>query len=238
MSSTQTLVLFKPDAIKNSLSGYLLTMLSEFNTGLIIAGMKVVHVSTMLAEEHYAEHKGKGFFPSVIEYIAGKRHFPTEPQRQRVIALVYQGNDAVKVVRDVCGPTDPVKAREQKPGSIRSLGMTFIIHDENGKVVDTQMENLIHASSNDIDAEREIKLWFKPIDIPPLLRSYPAETCKKHYYVNNGILSDSYSDNAICLVAPGDVVWKSDLDSLEALLQKKASTVTLESVSAKYLVNT
>lgn len=238
MSSTQTLVLFKPDAIKNSLSGYLLTMLSEFNTGLIIAGMKVVHVSTMLAEEHYAEHKGKGFFPSVIEYISGKRHFPTDPQRQRVIALVYQGNDAVKVVRDVCGPTDPVKAREQKPGCIRSLGMTYSVRDESGKVIDSTMENLIHASSNDTDAEREIKLWFKPIDIPPLLRSYPAETCKKHYYVNNGILSDSYSDDAICLVAPGDVVWKSDLDSLDALLQKKTATVSLESVSAKYLVNT
>ena len=132
MRSSQTLVLFKPDALKNSLSGYLLTMLSEFNTGLIIAGMKVVHVSTMLAEEHYAEHKGKSFFPSVIDYIAGRRHFANEPHRQRVVALVFQGIDAVKVVRDVCGPTDPVKAREQKPGCIRSLGMTHIINDQNG----------------------------------------------------------------------------------------------------------
>jgi nucleoside-diphosphate kinase len=238
MGSTQTLVLFKPDALKNSLSGYLLTMLSEFNTGLIIAGMKVVHVSTMLAEEHYTEHKGKNFFPSIIDYIAGKLHFEKEPHRQRVIALVFQGNDAVRVVRDVCGPTDPVKAREQKPGCIRSLGMTHVINDQNGKVIDTQMENLIHASSNDIDAEREIKLWFKPIDIPPLLRSYPAEMCKKHYYVNNGQLSDEYTDHAVCLVAPGDVVWKSDLDSLEALLQKKPASVPLESIAAKYLVNT
>ncbi len=238
MGSSQTLVLFKPDALKNSLSGYLLTMLSEFNTGLIIAGMKVVHVSTMLAEEHYAEHKGKSFFPSVIDYIAGRRHFANEPHRQRVVALVFQGIDAVKVVRDVCGPTDPVKAREQKPGCIRSLGMTHIINDQNGKVIDSQMENLIHASANDIDAEREIKLWFKPIDIPPMLRSYPAEMCKKHYYINNGLLSDEYSDHAVCLVAPGDVVWKSDLDSLEVLLQKKTAAVALESIAAKYLVNT
>ena len=55
----QTLVLIKPDALKNSLTGYVLSQLSEFHTGLRFAGAKIVNVSTMLADEHYAEHRGK-----------------------------------------------------------------------------------------------------------------------------------------------------------------------------------
>ena len=62
----QTLVLIKPDAMKNSLAGYILSQLSEFHTGLIFAATKVVHVTRMLAEEHYAEHRGKVFYPSLI----------------------------------------------------------------------------------------------------------------------------------------------------------------------------
>ncbi len=63
----QTLVLIKPDALKNSLTGYVLSQLSEFHTGLRFAGTKVVHVTKILAEEHYAEHHEKVFFPSLIE---------------------------------------------------------------------------------------------------------------------------------------------------------------------------
>jgi nucleoside-diphosphate kinase len=62
----QTLVLIKPDALKNSLTGYVLSQLSEFHTGLRFAGMKVVRVSKILAEEHYAEHRGKVFYPSLL----------------------------------------------------------------------------------------------------------------------------------------------------------------------------
>ena len=87
----QTLVLIKPDALKNSLTGYVLSQLSEFHTGLRFAGAKIVHVSRMLAEEHYAEHRGKVFYPSLIEYIMGLLHYPDEPNGRRVIALVYQG---------------------------------------------------------------------------------------------------------------------------------------------------
>ena len=63
VETTQTLVLIKPDALKNSLTGYVLSQLSEFHTHLRFAGTKVVRVTEMLAEEHYAEHKGKPFFP-------------------------------------------------------------------------------------------------------------------------------------------------------------------------------
>ena len=57
----QTLVLIKPDALRNSLTGYVLSLLSEYHTGLVFAGAKIVHVTTMLAAEHYAEHRGKVF---------------------------------------------------------------------------------------------------------------------------------------------------------------------------------
>ena len=65
----KTLVLIKPDALMNSLTGYILSTLSEFHTGLHLCGAKVVHVSKMTAEEHYAEHREKNFFPALLEYI-------------------------------------------------------------------------------------------------------------------------------------------------------------------------
>jgi len=108
----QTLVLIKPDALKNSLTGYVLSMLSEFHSGLRFAGTKIVHVSRLLAEEHYAEHQGKAFYPPLLEYIMGLDHYPNEPHKRRVIALVYQGPDAVQKMRDMVGPTNPLVARE------------------------------------------------------------------------------------------------------------------------------
>lgn len=162
----QTLVLIKPDALKNSLTGYLLSQLSEFHTGLRFAGVKIVHVGRMLAEEHYAEHRGKVFYPSLIEYITGELHYPDDPSKRRVIAIVYQGEGSILKIRGIAGPTNPHQAREEKPGTIRALGTVVPIHDETGKVVGERMDNLIHASANTTDAEREIKLWFRPDDIP------------------------------------------------------------------------
>src|SRR5512136_1487732 len=91
----QTLVLIKPDALKNSLTGYVLSQLSEFHTGLRFAAAKIVHVSRMLAEEHYAEHLGKPFYEPLLDYIRGYAHYPGNPIRRRVIAFIYQGIDAV-----------------------------------------------------------------------------------------------------------------------------------------------
>ncbi|MFC1570000.1 nucleoside-diphosphate kinase, partial [bacterium] len=67
----QTLVLIKPDALKNSMTGYVFSQLSEFHSGMRFAGMKIVRVSQMLAEEHYIEHRGKPFYPALIEYLTG-----------------------------------------------------------------------------------------------------------------------------------------------------------------------
>lgn len=233
----QTLVLIKPDAMKNSLTGYVLSHLSEFHTGLRFAGAKIVHVSRMLAEEHYAEHKDKVFFPSLLEYIMGRIHYPEAPWKRRVIAFVYLGPGAVLTIRDIAGPTNPHTARETRPGCIRALGTVVPIRDGQGTVVGERIDNLIHASASDAEAEREIKLWFKPNDIPPLMRAYATEVSEDHFYVRDGRLTMTYERGSICFLAPGEVIWKSDLDTLRLLSQGDPALQTLESVVAKYLIN-
>jgi nucleoside-diphosphate kinase len=233
----QTLVLIKPDALKNSLTGYLLSQLSEFHTGLRFSGTKVAQVNRILAEEHYAEHRGKVFYAPLIDYIMGLAHYPDDPEKRRVIAIVYQGPNAVLKIRELVGSTDPHKAREERPGSIRSLGTVVPIKNDKGEVIGQRMDNLIHASANDADAEREIKLWFKPNDIPPLLHGYPTRQSDKHYYYKDHKVFLTYEPDSVCIYAPGDVAWESDLDALERISQGKKASCTLESVIAKYLIN-
>ena len=234
----QTLVLIKPDALKNSLTGYVLSQLSEFHSGLRFAGAKIVHVTRLLAEEHYAEHKGKVFFPGLIDFIMGCIQYPDEPWKRRVVSLVYQGPNAVQKIRDIVGPTDPHEAREKKPGSIRSLGTVVPIKDARGNVIGQRMENLIHASANRTDAEREIKLWFQPTDIPPFMHAYPTVVSQDHYYYRDGKLFTTYEPGSFCLIAPGNLVWQSDMEVLRALIQGKPAAASLASVVAKYLINT
>jgi nucleoside-diphosphate kinase len=235
--SEQTLVLIKPDALKNSLTGYVLSQLSEFHTGLRFAGMKVVQVSQMLAEEHYAEHRGKVFFLPLLDYIKGLLHYPDEPWKHRVIALVYQGRDAVLKIRDIAGPTNPHIAREQKPGCIRALGTVVPLKDAKGNEVGQRMDNLIHASATNDEAEREIKLWFKPDDIPPSMHTYPVEVIEDYYYLKDGKLRMIHEPGSICFLASGITVWKSDLETLHLLQQGNPAPCSLESVVAKYLIN-
>jgi len=233
----QTLVLIKPDAMKNSLTGFVLSQLSEFHTGLRFAAMKVVRVSRLLSEEHYAEHKGKVFFPPLLEYIEGALHYPDEPQRRRVIALVYRGAGAIQKIRDIAGPTNPHVARDTRPGCIRSLGTIVPLKDKDGKVMGERLDTLIHASANPADAEREIKLWFTPQDIPPAMRAYPVETSEAHYYYKDGKLETRYSEGTVCLVASGDLVWTSDMEALKAYAAGKTAPISLGAVAAKYLIN-
>ncbi|NLF02480.1 MAG: nucleoside-diphosphate kinase [Anaerolineales bacterium] len=233
----QTLVLIKPDALKNSLTGYVLSLLSEFHTGLRFAAAKIVHVNTLLAEVHYAEHRGKTFYPPLIEYITGLSHYPDEPWKRRVIALVYQGADAIRTVRSIAGPTNPLEAREKRPGCIRSLGTIVPVLDAEGNLVGQRMDNLIHASANPEDAEREIKLWFKPNDIPPEMRVYPVERSDQYYYYLGGRLSLEYEPGSVCLLAPGDSAWQSDLEALRLLYLGEPAPCSAETVAAKYLIN-
>jgi nucleoside-diphosphate kinase len=233
---TQTLVLIKPDALKNSLTGYVLSQLSEFHTGLRFAAAKIVQVSRMLAEEHYAEHKGKFFYPPLLDYIQGRLHY-ADPWKRRVIALVYQGPGATQKIRDIAGPTNPHVARDQRPGCIRALGTVVPVLDASGKPIGDRMDNLIHASATDPEAEREIKLWFSPYDIPPSMRPYAVSESAEHYYYKDGALHLTYEPGCACLLAPGDIAWQSDLDALELLVAGKPALLSASSIAAKYLVN-
>jgi nucleoside-diphosphate kinase len=233
----QTLVLIKPDALKNSLTGYLLSQLSEFHSGLHFSGAKIVHVSRMLAEEHYAEHRGKVFYDSLLDYITGRLHYVDEPWRRRVIAIVYQGPDAIQKIRDIAGPTNPHVARQDRPGCIRALGTVVPLRDSEGNVVGERMDNLIHASANPDDAEREIKLWFKPGDIPPLMHAYATEVSAEYYSFKDGKLYATHEPGSICLLTPGDIAWQSDLETLHRLSRNAPTAFSLEYVAAKYLIN-
>ena len=233
----QTLVLLKPDALKNSLTGYMLSQLSEFHTGLHFSGAKILLVSNMLAEEHYAEHHGKVFYPSLLEYIMGKLHYKDDPWKQRVVAFVYQGVDATQKIRNIAGPTNPHVARVEKPGCIRALGTVVPLKDAGGNVISERMDNLIHASAQVDEAEREIKLWFKPNEIPPAMHAYPSETSGEFYYYKENKLYMNNEQGSICFLVPSDIAWKSDLETLRQLNNGEAASCSLKSVVAKYLVN-
>jgi nucleoside-diphosphate kinase len=235
--SEQTLVLIKPDALRNSLTGYVLTQLSEFHSGLRFAAAKVVCVSKILAEEHYAQHRNKAFYSLLLDYIMGLSHYPGEPQKRRVIALVYQGADAVQRVRDIAGPTDPHVARERRPGSIRALGTVVPVTDAVGSTVSERWDNLVHVSITPAQAEREIKLWFRPNDFPSLTRIYPTAVSGSLCYFNNGRLRSAYEPGSVRLFAPGDIVWASDLEALRSLQCGLPAHCSVGAVAAKYLVH-
>lgn len=147
MAIEQTLVLIKPDGLKKSLTGNILSRLSEAR--LEIAATRMVRVSRELAEEHYAGLKTKPFFEELIQYVMGEFH-----ERRKVMALVYHGEDAIKKIRDICGATNP---EEADPASIRG---------GYGRITTSGVfENAIHASSDSEEAEREIKLWFSPEEL-------------------------------------------------------------------------
>jgi len=153
-----TLVLIKPDGLKKSLTGNILTRLSE--TKLDIVGARIVKVSRELAQEHYSMLKDKPFFDDLLKYIMGEYH------KKKVMALVYYGDEAIQKVRDICGATNP---EEADPVSIRGAY---------GRITTKGVyENAIHASANPAESEREIKLWFTPDEI--IADLYPAKTAKK-----------------------------------------------------------
>ncbi|HEY4785084.1 MAG TPA: nucleoside-diphosphate kinase, partial [Bacteroidales bacterium] len=139
--------------------------------------------------------------------------------------------------RAICGPTNPHDARDKQPGCIRALGTVVTLKDESGNIVGNRMDNLIHASANTNDAEREIKLWFKPGDIPPAMRAYETKTSEEFFYYKDGKLIEQYKPGSICLFAPGDIVWKSDLDVLLSHLKGIDCSTSVNAVAAKYILN-
>ncbi|MGE5307914.1 MAG: nucleoside-diphosphate kinase [Deltaproteobacteria bacterium] len=149
------LILIKPDGLKKSLTGNILTRLSE--TKLEIVAAKMVRVKRELAEAHYQHLKDKPFFEELIKYLQGELH-----DRKKVMALVYWGKDAIKKCRELAGATNPEQA---DPTSIRG---------SYGRILTSGLfENVIHVSSDESEAAREIKLWFYPDEI--IVDLYPTK---------------------------------------------------------------
>jgi nucleoside-diphosphate kinase len=129
----RTLVLVKPDGVQRGLVGEIIRRLEQ--RGLKLIGLKMMRVPADVAERHYAEHQGKPFYGGLISFITSGP----------IVAMVWEGREAVAVVRSIMGATDPQKAA---PGTIRGdlaldLGM-----------------NLIHGSDSPARAQTEIALFF------------------------------------------------------------------------------
>jgi len=155
MSNQATLILIKPDGLKKSLTGNILTRLSE--TKLEIVAAKIIRVSKELAEEHYRHLKDKPFFPDIIKYIRGELH-----NRRKVMVLVYWGEDAINKCRELAGSTNPEEAE------------STTIRGSYGRITTSGVyENVIHVSSDEKEAEREIKLWLEPDEI--IVNLYPTK---------------------------------------------------------------
>jgi len=139
-----TLVLIKPDAVQRSLMGEIISRLER--RGLRLIAAKFMQVSHQLAETHYAIHKGKPFYDGLIQYITSAP----------VMAMVWEGPDAVAAVRQTMGTTNPLQA---DPGTVR--------HDFGLEVG----RNLTHASDTPENGEKEVFLWFDPEELVSWHRS-------------------------------------------------------------------
>lgn len=133
-----TLIIFKPDCVHRRLVG---AILERFEAkGLRLAALKLMQVDRALGEKHYAEHRGKPFFESLLSFITGGP----------VVVGVLSGPNAIAVVRTMLGATDGAAAA---PGTIR------------GDFAITKQFNLVHGSDSPESAAREIALWFQPGEV-------------------------------------------------------------------------
>jgi nucleoside-diphosphate kinase len=134
----QTLILLKPDCVHRRLVG---TIIQRFEQkGLRLAALKLVQADRKLAEKHYAVHKGKPFYESLLQFLTAG---PT-------VAMIWEGREAVAVARTLMGVTDGTKA---PPATIRG---DFALSIQN---------NLVHGSDSLENAVLEIKLWFSPKEL-------------------------------------------------------------------------
>ena len=131
--SERTLVLLKPDAVRRGLVG---NVLRRFEAkGLSIVAMELRTIDPEKADEHYAEHVEKAFYPPLRDFVTSGP----------LVACVLEGDEAIEVVRAINGATD---GRKAAPGTIR------------GDLSLSNRENLVHGSDSAESAEREIKIWF------------------------------------------------------------------------------
>ena len=134
----RSLVLIKPDAMRTGLGGTIISRLEKL--GLKLVALKMLQMDKDLAQRHYAVHKDKPFYESLVNYITSAS----------IIAAVFEGEGAVGVIRKAMGATDPAKA---EPGTIRAdFGLSI-------------ERNAIHGSDSVETAEKEIKLFFAEDEI-------------------------------------------------------------------------
>ena len=134
----RTYLMVKPDGVQRGLCGEIVSRFEK--KGLKLVAMKLMVIPKDVAENHYGEHKGKPFFPSLISYITSGP----------VLAMVWEGEDAVSVCRNMMGKTNP---KESAPGTIRGdYGMQVGM-------------NIIHGSDSVESAEREISIFFRPEEL-------------------------------------------------------------------------
>lgn len=133
----KTLVLIKPDGVERKLIGKIITFYEDKN--LIISSLKMIRANDKIVEQHYVEHKDKPFFSDLINYLT----------EGNIVAMVIEGENAINLVRKINGATDTLTA---DMGSIR------------GMFGSGKQRNLVHASDNINNAEREIKLWFPKVE--------------------------------------------------------------------------
>jgi nucleoside-diphosphate kinase len=134
----RTLVLIKPDGVQRLLTGRILARYED--RGLKLVGLKLIQVSSDLAERHYDVHRAKPFFRGLVEFITSAP----------LVAAVLEGPNAIAVVRAMNGATRP---HEAAPGSIR------------GDFALETAQNLVHASDSPENAVAEIALWFDPAEL-------------------------------------------------------------------------
>ena len=134
----RSLVLIKPDALERGLAGTIINHLEK--QGLRMVALKMLHLDKALAQRHYAIHRDKPFFDGLVEYISSAP----------IVAVVFEGEGAVEVIRKAMGATDPAKA---EAGTIRG---DFGLDIE---------RNAVHGSDSVKTAEEEIKLFFTPDEI-------------------------------------------------------------------------
>ena len=134
----KTLVLAKPDAVQRGLLGEIISRFEK--RGLKMVAAKFCQVTRDFAEKHYAIHKGKPFYEGLVKYITSAP----------VLAMIWEGENAVEAVRQTVGATNPLEAA---PGTIR--------HD----LAILTSRNLIHASDSAENARSEIALWFEESEI-------------------------------------------------------------------------
>jgi nucleoside-diphosphate kinase len=131
--SQRTLVLLKPDAVRRGLVGNILSRFEAKGLSIVALDMRTIDASK--ADEHYAEHVEKGFYPPLRDFVTSGP----------MLAMILEGDEAVEVVRALNGATD---GRKAAPGTIR------------GDLSLSNRENLVHGSDSPESAEREIKIWF------------------------------------------------------------------------------